>query len=170
MSTVESLQTEVDDLKTKVDTLMKQLKKIQKIVKKVDQGETETPKRQNSLAKPIDISNDLKKFMGLGKDVQASRNDVTRCINAYIKENGLQQNEKNKREFILDEKLATIIKPDKDVTLSFFNYQKFMKECFPPKTQEPTTAAVTPQQPASPEKKVPAKTIKIVKRKVATAA
>jgi len=127
---IETIKLELDALTVKFDKMEKQMKKILKIVKKTDPDVEDTPKRQNSLAKPIDISDPLKQLMGLPKDGQSSRNDVTRFINTYIRENGLQHNEQNKREFILDDKLAKVIVPEDGIVLSFFNYQKYMKHCF----------------------------------------
>jgi len=127
---IETIKLELDALTIKFDKMEKQMKRILKFVKKTDPDVEDAPKRQNSLAKPIDISDALKQFMGLPKDGKSSRNDVTRFINTYIRENGLQHNEKNKREFILDDKLAKIILPEDGIVLSFFNYQKYMKHCY----------------------------------------
>ena len=150
---IETIKLDLDALTVKFDKMEKQMKKILKIVKKTEPDVEDTPKRQNSLAKPIDISDPLKQFMGLPKDGQSSRNDVTRFINTYIRENGLQHNEKNKREFILDDKLAKVIVPEDGIVLSFFNYQKYMKHCFlqPADTdtrkKEPKAGTVAKKEP-----------------------
>ena len=57
------------------------------------------------------------------------RTDVTKSINAYIKEHKLQ-NPKNGREIFPDDTLRKLLKIQKGDELTFFNLQKYMSPHF----------------------------------------
>lgn len=104
-------------------------KRLQKAVRKLTKGEAdeEKPKKLSGFAKPMKMSVALCKFLGVSEDTLMARTDVTKEINKYVKANNLQ-NPENKRELILDDKLKTILTVPSDVTLTFFNLQKYMSE------------------------------------------
>ena len=58
-----------------------------------------------------------------------ARTDVTRDINKYIREHGLQDKE-NGRKINPDSKLSSLLKVGKDEVLTYFNLQRYMSPHF----------------------------------------
>ena len=54
-----------------------------------------------------------------------ARTEITRAINKYIRENGLQDI-KNKRNINPDEKLSMLFKLTPDDELTYFNIQRYL--------------------------------------------
>ena len=75
------------------------------------------------------VSTVMCKFLGVPDDHQLARVDVTREITDYCKKHNLQK-EEDKRVLLPDKKLSNLLKLDKDVTLTFFNLQKYLKNHF----------------------------------------
>lgn len=75
------------------------------------------------------VSTEMCKFLGVPDDHQLARVDVTREITDYCKKHNLQK-EEDKRVLLPDKKLSNLLKLDKDVTLTFFNLQKYLKNHF----------------------------------------
>lgn len=75
------------------------------------------------------VSTEMCKFLGVPEDHQLARVDVTREITDYCKKHNLQK-EEDKRVLLPDKKLSSLLKLDKDVTLTFFNLQKYLKNHF----------------------------------------
>ena len=89
--------------------------------------------RKGGLTKAINISEELATFLGLPKDVEISRTDVTKRLSVYFTENNLK-NPENKREIFPNEALAKLLNiKDKGVKLSYFNLQTYIKHHFPAK-------------------------------------
>ena len=163
---VSTLRTDVTKLTADNKKLAKQLKKLLKEAEPEDK-----PKRANGFAKPMKMSAELCKFLGVSDTTEMARTDVTKAITAYVKEHNLQ-NPDNKRELILDDKLKTIIQPEDDVTVTFFNLQKFMSKHYvksapaadakPPAAKGKKAAAAAP--PATPEPVAASDTAPKVKR------
>jgi chromatin remodeling complex protein RSC6 len=104
------------------------LKRLQKAVRKLAKGEDDEDKHNKKIsgfAKPMKMSKELCEFLGVNSDTMMARTDVTKEINKYVKANNLQ-NPENKRELILDAKMKTILTIPSDVTLTFFNLQRYM--------------------------------------------
>ena len=109
--------------------LQKQMKKVLKQQKKEGIDESK-PKILSGFAKPTQISEELAKFLNIDKDELIARTQVTKLINNYVKENNLQ-NLENKREIIMNDALKKLVDIPDDVTLSFFNLQKYIKHHYP---------------------------------------
>jgi len=87
-------------------------------------------KREPSgFAVATDISTKLCDFLGVDHGTQLSRTDVTRKVTAYIRTKNLQVPE-NRRSFIPDSKLESILGPlqevDKDKGFTYFNLQRYI--------------------------------------------
>ena len=72
------------------------------------------------------------KFLGLKKGELIARTGVTKRINAYCKEHGLQK-ESDKRTILPDKKLGDLLNVKKGDDVTFFNLQTYMKVHFPNK-------------------------------------
>jgi chromatin remodeling complex protein RSC6 len=99
----------------------------------------DAPKRPSALQKPVAISNELCKFLGFEPGTEHARQEVTANINAYIKNNNLQ-NPDNRRFILLEgsdaaTSLKTLLRnPDQPVT--FFNIQRYLKPHYPMSEKE----------------------------------
>ena len=138
-----SLLTELDSAMNTIKTLRSRLIKLEKrvhkehkvLVKKTTgrrRRATNPNAEPSGFAKPGPISEELRKFLSLGKCELIARTDVTKKINAYCKANGLQT-EADKRKINPDVALRKLLNVPKSEELTFFNLQKYMKVHFPNK-------------------------------------
>ena len=106
------------------------------------------PNKPTGFKKPIAISPELAKFLKVPVNDLMSRTDVTKAINAYIKQHNLQ-NPDAKREFILNKSaegkaLNSLLSPTGDQPVSYFNLQRWLAPHFPK-----AEGAATPAAPAA---------------------
>ena len=83
----------------------------------------------SGFVKPTLISNELAAFLGKPEGTEMARTEVTREINAYIREHKLQDKD-NGRKIIADKKLTGLLKLRKGDELTYFNLQKYMSPHF----------------------------------------
>ena len=83
----------------------------------------------SGFVKPTLISDELAMFLGEPVGIEMARTDVSRAINRYIIENGLQDTE-NGRKINPDEKLTNLLRLKEEDELTYFNLQKYMKHHF----------------------------------------
>ena len=128
---VVELSTSLRELQTSLRTIQKELVKLVKAnVKKVKTRNTSGVKKTPSgFAKPTKLSDVLCEFLGVEKGTELARTDVTRRINAYIKEHNLQD-EKDKRKIHPDVNLSKVLTMKPEDSLSFFNLQTYLKSNF----------------------------------------
>lgn len=88
-----------------------------------------TSRAPSGFVKPTRISDELATFLGKESGTQMARTEVTREINAYIREHKLQDKE-NGRKINADKKLSSLLSLGKDDQLTYFNLQKFMSRHF----------------------------------------
>jgi len=86
----------------------------------------------SGFAKPGPVSDELRKFLNLGKEDMIARTEVTKAINAYCKAHDLQ-NEADRRKILPDTHLRKLLKMKKSDELTFFNLQTYLKVHFPNK-------------------------------------
>ena len=106
------------------------------------QGGDGTKRAPSGFQIPSSISDALCDFLGVPHGTKKSRNEVTKQINAYIREKNLQVQE-NRRSFVPDNKLSAILGKLQDVDASsgftYFNLQRYISRHFTPNT--PATAS-----------------------------
>jgi upstream activation factor subunit UAF30 len=83
----------------------------------------------SGFVKPTRISDELATFLSKPSGTEMARTDVTRDINKYIREHGLQDKE-NGRKINPDVKLSSLLKVGKDEVLTYFNLQRYMSPHF----------------------------------------
>ena len=132
---LKTLQNTLKELTTYTAKLEKRVARDQKAVQKRVNGKrrrTNPNASPSGFSKPGPVSDELSKFLKLGKGELIARTEVTKRINAYCKENGLQGKE-DKRVLKPDKTLKTLLRLGPKDELTFFNLQKYMKVHFPNK-------------------------------------
>ena len=136
VSALDSSLTTIRDLKSRIQKLEKRVHRDHKANLKKVRGRKKRVRDPNAepagFAKPGPVSEELRKFLSLGKDETIARTAVTQRINKYCKENNLQDLS-DKRKIIPDTSLRELLKMKKTDELTFFNLQKYMKIHFPNK-------------------------------------
>ena len=122
--------------KQEVQKLEKRVHKEHKALAKKARGKRRRQADPNAppsgFAKPGPVSDELRKFLKLGKDELIARTEVTKAINAYCKSHDLQ-NSSDKRKILADAPLRKLLKLNKSDELTFFNLQTYLKVHFPNK-------------------------------------
>lgn len=132
---LKTLQNTLRDLTQYTQKLEKRVARDQKAVQKRVNGKRRRAPgsgQPSGFSKPGPVSDELRVFLKLGKDELIARTEVTKRINAYCKEKGLQ-GEKDKRILNADKTLQKLLRLGKNDELTFFNLQKYMKVHFPNK-------------------------------------
>ena len=79
------------ELQGQLKVLSKEWDKQQKIIDKVQKKRQNAKNSPSGFAKPNKISDELCDFIGEPRGTEKSRTDITRFINAYIKEHNLNK-------------------------------------------------------------------------------
>ena len=122
----------ISSLKSEMKTLEKAVSKEMKIAQKASSKRKRTSgnRAPSGFVKPTLISDELAAFLGKDKGTELARTAVSKEINAYIRENKLQD-PANGRKINPDAKLAKLLKMGKEDQLTYFNLQRYMKHHFP---------------------------------------
>ena len=127
---ISSVQIEMKSIQQTLKLLVKEYEKQKKIIAKVQKKRDNAKKSPSGFAKPCKISNELCKFVGIPDGSERSRTDITRYINAYVKEKNLN-NPENRREFFPDDKLRAILNVDEKEKVTYFILQRLIAHHFP---------------------------------------
>tara|TARA_Y100000389_G_C17398172_1_gene483803 strand:+ start:397 stop:972 length:576 start_codon:yes stop_codon:yes gene_type:complete len=126
----------IKGLTSKVNALEKRVARDRKVMNKKMKGRAkrvvDPNKPPSGFAKPGPVSQELSKFLGLGKDELIARTEVTKRITKYCQERDLQKKE-DKRTIHADKALRDLLRLKKGDELTFFNLQKYMKVHYPNK-------------------------------------
>jgi chromatin remodeling complex protein RSC6 len=119
--------------KTQISSLQQQIKGLEKDVLKdlnaankiIEKAKNKPKRKPSGFALKVQISDDLKNFMGVDKDEMVARTEVTKFLIGYIKDNNLQ-NKDDRRIIECDKSLKELLDvPDGDV-VTYFNIQRYM--------------------------------------------
>lgn len=128
--------TTIKSLTSMVKSLEKRVARDQKVMNKKLKGRAkrvvDPNKPPSGFAKPGPVSDELRTFLGLGKDELIARTEVTKKITEYCKQHNLQKAE-DKRSIKTDAALKKLLRLQKGDDLTFFNLQKYMKVHYPNK-------------------------------------
>jgi chromatin remodeling complex protein RSC6 len=114
------------DYKTLEKVFSRELKSAQKNSKKRKSSGNRAP---SGFVKPTRISDELAKFLGKTAGTEMARTEVSKEINAYIREKGLQDKE-NGRKIHPDASLSKLLALTSADELTYFNLQRYMKHHF----------------------------------------
>ena len=131
MAKLQAVSSQCSALRTEFRGLERQVSRDLKAAAKVSaKRKRKTGNRAPSgFVKPTLISNELAAFLGKPEGTEMARTEVTREINAYIREHKLQDKD-NGRKIIADKKLTGLLKLKKGDELTYFNLQKYMSPHF----------------------------------------
>ena len=129
-----SLETVLGELKSKISAATATLKTIEKqaarVIKKAERkrksksATTEGAAPANCIfTKPVKISDELCSFLGVAKDTQVSRSQVTKGVMAYARSHNLMDKQTIKADITL-RKLLTLNEGD---ALTILNLQRFLR-------------------------------------------
>jgi upstream activation factor subunit UAF30 len=104
----------------------RELRAAQKVSKRKRKSGNRAP---SGFVKPTLISKELADFLGKPVGTEWARTEVTREINAYIRQHSLQDKE-NGRKINPDAKLRSLLQLKKGDELTYFNLQKYMSPHF----------------------------------------
>ena len=128
-----TLQTIFDEIKL----LRKDLRKVKNLIEDPQGEKAKARSTSNGFNKPLDISEELRKFLKLAAGEQISRSQVTKKVNEYVTEKGLKQGQ----NINLDASLKAILDPPADVQVTFLNIQKYINKHYI-KTEKPVKEKV----------------------------
>jgi hypothetical protein len=137
---VNALAAYIKDIQTNLKVLSKEYDKQQKIIEKAQKKRQNAKNSPSGFAKPNKISDELCDFIGVPHGTEKSRTDITRFINAYVKEHNLNKPE-NKRFILPDAKLKKILNVGDSDEINYFILQKLISHHFPASASK--TAAKT---------------------------
>jgi chromatin remodeling complex protein RSC6 len=168
IDTIKTLMTTLTEQmatqKTMLNTLRGLLKETEKSSKELDKyrnkrnGKAKNPRSADALpsgiTKPVAISDELAKFLGVAPGTLVPRNEVTKGVSGFVKSNELSD-PSNKQKFILDDRPAAktlralLGNPTEDVT--YFNLQRYLKHHYIQLEQSktPRKAVVVKDEPAA---------------------
>jgi chromatin remodeling complex protein RSC6 len=129
-----SLRSEVNELKRQHARELRAANKANK------RRKTNANRAPSGFVKPTLISNELAAFLGKPEGSVLARTEVTREVNAYIRNQKLQDKD-NGRKINPDAKLLKLLKLKKGDELTYFNLQKYMAAHFAKSTPAPAAAA-----------------------------
>jgi upstream activation factor subunit UAF30 len=146
MACLESIQDYLISLEKSVKALQKEVHRIRQKLEDPDGEKAKARSENNSFKHPQNVSDELKAFLGLGKDDTISRSDVTKRIFAYAKEKGL-----NSGKIInLDDTLKALLTPGEGVDITVTNLQKYINHHYLSKV---VVSPMESQESAAPTKK-----------------
>jgi len=128
MADTVTLQSIFDEIKL----LRKDLRKVKNLIEDPQGEKAKARSTSNGFNKPLDISEELRKFLKMAAGEQISRSQVTKKVNEYVTEKGLKQGQ----NINLDASLKSILDPPADVQVTFLNIQKYINKHYI-KTEKP---------------------------------
>ena len=172
------LNDNITNTKSMINTIRGVIKENEKVNKELDKlrnkrsrnkTERSANTQQSGITKPVSISNELAKFLGVAAGTLVPRNEVTKGVSGYVKQNDLSD-PTNKQKFVLDDRPAAktlralLGNPAEDVT--YFNLQRYLKHHYivtPKDATETVKKAPVPSTPSSSvESHAPTKVVKKV--------
>jgi chromatin remodeling complex protein RSC6 len=147
---VNALSAYIKDIQTNLKVLSKEYDKQQKIIEKAQKKRQNAKNSPSGFAKPNKISDELCDFIGVPHGTEKSRTDITRFINAYVKEHNLNKPE-NKRFILPDAKLKKILNVGDSDEINYFILQKLISHHFPASASKTAakTAVAAPVAPVA---------------------
>ena len=134
LSTLSSFRSQITMLQNQIRALEKSVgKQMRTYAREAKKNKNKGNRKPSGFAAASPISEELCDFMGKERGTSIARTEVTKFICSYIDENSLR-NAENKRVINPDDKLKSLLAPEEDTVLTYFNIQRFMNKHFIKKT------------------------------------
>jgi chromatin remodeling complex protein RSC6 len=144
-----AFRSQVYNMQQNIKLLEKNVRKqIKYLNKEVVKNKLKGNRKPSGFAKPNKISDELCDFIGVPHGTEKSRTDITRYINAYVKEHNLNK-PTNRRIILPDDKLKNILKINNDEEVTFFILQRLISHHFPAAGSKSVSAATSASAPAA---------------------
>jgi len=142
LTKLQSAQAVLASIRSEVNELKRQHARELRAANKANKRrKTNANRAPSGFVKPTLISNELAAFLGKPEGSVLARTEVTREVNAYIRNQKLQDKD-NGRKINPDAKLLKLLKLKKGDELTYFNLQKYMAGHFAKSsTAAPATAS-----------------------------
>jgi len=143
MAKLQAVSAHMSSLRTEFRSLERQVTRDLRAAAKINlkRKRKSGNRAPSGFVKPTLISNELAAFLNKPVGTEMARTEVTREINAYIREHKLQDKE-NGRKIIADKKLVGLLKLKKGDELTYFNLQKYMSPHFAKASDKVAVATV----------------------------
>lgn len=128
------------ELFDEVKLLRKDIRKLKNLIEDPQGEKAKARSVSNGFNKPLDISEELRKFLKLAPGEQISRSQVTKKVNEYVTEKGLKKGQ----NIEMDAALKSLLDPPADVKVTFLNIQKYINKHYVKSTPP---AAAGPSEP-----------------------
>jgi len=129
LSKLQQVNAVMTSIRTEVRALEKKAAREIKIATKSKPKPRKGNRAPSGFVMPAKISNELASFLGKDQGTEMARTEVTREINAYIREHKLQDSN-NGRKINPDALLAKLLKVGDGDELTYFNLQRYMSPHF----------------------------------------
>jgi chromatin remodeling complex protein RSC6 len=137
----------LQDVFDEIKLLRKDLRKVKSLIEDPQGEKAKARSTSNGFNKPLDISEELRKFLKMDVGEQISRSQVTKKMNEYVTEKGLKQGQL----INMDASLKAILDPPADVQVTFLNIQKYINKHYikaeKPVKEKAPAAAAAPETP-----------------------
>ena len=141
LAAVQLQQQQLTALKGQIKVLEKKaVRELKAAIKQGKKGRRKTSNRKPSgFVKPTEISSQLASFLGKPEGTSMARTEVTKEINAYIREHNLQD-PANGRHILPNKALKSLLNLGKNDELTYFNLQRYMSPHFAKATSAESSA------------------------------
>ena len=141
LTKLQSAQAVLASIRSEVNELKRQHARELRAANKANKRrKTSANRAPSGFVKPTLISNELAAFLGKPEGSVLARTEVTREVNAYIRNQKLQDKD-NGRKINPDAKLLKLLKLKKGDELTYFNLQKYMAGHFAKSSSAATAPA-----------------------------
>ena len=125
-----------DSFRRELALIIGDLKVLRRAAKRVDRTRKRRPvsddpnKKLSGFARPSELSDELCSFLGVERETQMARTNVTRLVCKYIKDNNLNS-EGNRRSIDFTKPgagaLKDLLQPESGAVVTYFNLQRYLK-------------------------------------------
>jgi chromatin remodeling complex protein RSC6 len=136
VTSLAELNTQMSEMRDTFSLLEKKTKKLNHVIEMVIKKEQKTTSKSKRDRKPCGfavsakVTPEMCEFMGREDGTLISRIEITKYLNLYIKEKGLE-NRENKQIIIPDEKLWKILGEEaREEKITHFTIQKYLNKHF----------------------------------------
>lgn len=149
MDSSAAIQATLQSLEKMVKSLQREVHKIRQRLDDPTGEKAKARSENNSFKKPQQVSDQLRKFLGLGDGEMISRSEVTKRIFAYAKDKKLNSG----KTINLDAPLKELLKPVEGQDITVTNLQKYINHHYVTAAAAAAAAAETPAKAPAATKK-----------------